>query len=167
MKITDLVPWRRGESVPVRRSGAAPARELQLDLNRAFDDFWRWIEAPGFGGNGEFSSVSLPRVDLRESEGEVEVVAELPGMDESDVDVSIDEGALVIRGERKAEQDREERGYTLRERSYGRVERVVPLPDGFDPDSARATFKNGVLTVKLAKTPAAEAPPKRIAVRGK
>ncbi len=104
---------------------------------------------------------------MRESEGEVEVVAELPGMDESDVDVSVDEGALVIRGERKAEQDREERGYTVRERSYGRVERVVPLPDGFDPDSARATFKNGVLTVKLAKTPAAEAPPKRIAVRGK
>ena len=93
------------------------------------------------------------------------MVAELPGMDEADVEVSVAEGMLTIRGEKKSERDEEEKGYVLRERSFGRIERVVPLPAGLDLDSAKATFKNGVLTVTIARTAEAQAAVKHIAVQ--
>jgi HSP20 family protein len=104
-------------------------------------------------------------VDVRESDSEVEVTAELPGMDEADIDVSVADGVLTIRGERKVEHETTERGYLRRERSFGVIERVVPLPPGLDPNSATANFKNGVLTVTIAKTPEARDTVKRIAVR--
>jgi HSP20 family protein len=72
---------------------------------------------------------------------------------------------LTIRGEKKEEREREDKGYVLRERSFGRIERLVPLPVGIDPDSAKATFKNGVLTVTIAKTPEAQSAVKRIQVQ--
>lgn len=86
-------------------------------------------------------------------------------MDEADVDVSVAEGMLTIRGEKKSEREREGDGYILRERSFGRIERMVPLPEGLDLDSAEATFKNGVLTVRIAKTAEAQRAAKRIQVQ--
>ena len=109
----------------------------------------------------------MPRVDVRETDNEVEIVAELPGMEEGDVDVSIAEGMLTIRGEKRSEREEREEGngYILRERSFGRIERLVPLPEGLDLDSAEATFKNGVLTVRIAKTAEAQRAAKRIQVQ--
>jgi HSP20 family protein len=167
MNIRDLIPWTRGgRDVQVRREGSDPMVALQSDIDRVFDNFWRSFDLPMLGaGNGGFRAALTPRVDVRETDKEVEVVAELPGMDEADIDVSVAEGMLTIRGEKKAEREQEERGYVLRERSFGRIERMVPLPDGLDPDSAKATFKNGVLTVTIAKTPEAQAAVKRIPVQ--
>jgi HSP20 family protein len=143
-----------------------PMRALQLDINRVFDNFWRSFELPMLGtGNGGAGSGLVPQVDVRETDQEVEVVAELPGMDEADVDVSVAEGMLTIRGEKKSEREREGDGYILRERSFGRIERLVPLPEGLDLDSAEATFKNGVLTVRIAKTAEAQRAAKRIEVQ--
>ena len=96
---------------------------------------------------------------------QIEVTAELPGMDEKDIDVSLAEGVLTIRGEKRSEVEKKEKDYYLQERTFGSVERVIPLPDTVDLDTANATFKNGVLTVKLAKRPEAMAATKRIAVR--
>ena len=120
---------------------------------------------PGIWGDGVAGGL-MPRVDVRETDKEVEVVAELPGMDEADVDVSVAAGMLTIRGEKKSErEERRRKGYILRERSFGRIERVVPLPEGLDLDSAKATFKNGVLTVRIAKTAEAQRAVKRIPVQ--
>jgi HSP20 family protein len=114
--------------------------------------------------NGGGVSAVVPQVDVRETDKEIEVVAELPGMDEADVDVSASQGMLTIRGEKKSEREEDE-GYVLRERSFGRVERIVPLPDGLDIDSAEAKFRNGVLTVRIPKTADAQRAAKRISVQ--
>ena len=176
MNIRDLIPWGHGRREPWSRDTRAvatrrdddddPMRAFQLDLNRVFDDFWRRLELPMLGaGDGGAESGLAPQVDVRETDKEVEVVAELPGMDEADVDVSVAAGMLTIRGEKKSEREREGNGYILRERSFGRIERLVPLPEGLDLDSAEATFKNGVLTVRIAKTAEAQRAAKRIQVQ--
>jgi HSP20 family protein len=168
MNIRDLIPWSRGDGreVTARREGDDPMLALQSDINRVFENFWRSFDVPMLGeDDGGLLDLSVPRVDIREGEREVEVLAELPGMDEDDVDVSIAEGMLTIRGEKKAEREEEEQGYILRERTFGRVERVVPLPDGLDLDAAEATFKNGVLTVRIPKTAESQALHRRIQVQ--
>jgi HSP20 family protein len=166
MKVTDLIPWKNKREVPVRREDASGIFAIQTALNRAFDSFWRDFDlpAPDAWGNGS-TTAALPRVDMRENGSEVEVVAELPGMDESNVVVSVAEGVLTIRGEKQSESEKEEKGYVLRERIFGSFERVVPLPAGLDLDAVKAVFKNGVLTVTLPKTAEAREAVKRVAVR--
>jgi HSP20 family protein len=165
MKIRDLIPWNWGKrQVPVRRERTEPLRSLQEDINRAFDSFWRRFDLPLTSLSSSWS-VSMPSVDVAETENEIEITAELPGMDEKDIDVSVAEGVLTIRGEKKSEVEKQEKDYYLQERTFGSVERVIPLPDSVNLDSASATFKNGVLTVKLAKKPEAVASMKRIPIR--
>ncbi len=165
MNIRDLIPWNWGKrQVPVRREQSQPLQSLQNDINRAFDSFWRGFDLP-WPSTSSAWSISMPSVDVSESDKEIEVTAELPGMDEKDIDVSLAEGVLTIRGEKKSEIEKKEKDYYLQERTFGSVERVIPLPDTVDLDSANATFKNGVLTVKLAKKPEAAAATKRITVR--
>jgi HSP20 family protein len=167
MTIKDLLPWnRRKREVEVGYEGHDPFHALRSDLDRAFGAFWRSFNLPVANDkrNGD-GSPALPRTDMRETDHEVEVVAELPGMDAKDVEVSVAAGVVVIRGQKTAERETEKEGYIRRERSFGRVERVIALPDGVDLDSAKATFKNGVLSITLAKTPEAQAAVKRIAVR--
>jgi HSP20 family protein len=164
MSIGDLIPWGRSSGrrdVARRDNGGDPVNALQTDLNRAFEDFWRSLEEPLFGRSGG----NLPAVDVRETDKEVEVIAELPGMSEKDIDVQVAEGALTIRGEKRDERHSEERGYVLHERSVGYVERVVPLPEGVDINNAKAKFRNGVLTITLPKTHEAQQSVKHISVR--
>ncbi|WP_409720417.1 Hsp20/alpha crystallin family protein [Pseudorhodoplanes sp.] len=146
-----------------REQQGEPLRSLQNDINRAFDNFWRGFDL--LWPSTSSWSISMPSVDLSETDKEIEVTAELPGMDEKDIDVSLAEGILTIRGEKKSEIEKKEKDYYLQERTFGSVERVIPLPDTVDLDSANATFKNGVLTVKFAKKPEAAAATKRITVR--
>jgi HSP20 family protein len=176
MNIRDLIPWSQGRREPwsqnrrdvaVRREGDGdPVQALQQSIDRVFDDFWRTFNLPMLGDwDGGVASAVVPQVDVRETDQEVELVAELPGMDEGDVDVSVSQGMLTIRGEKKSEREEEDEGYVLRERSFGRVERIVPLPEGLDVDSAQATFRNGVLTVKIPKTAETQRAAKRISVQ--
>ena len=176
MNIRDLVPWshsrreplsQRGRQVAVHREGEGdPVQALQQSIDRVFEDFWRTFNLPMLGdGDGGGASAVVPQVDVRETDQEVEVVAELPGMDEADVDVSVSQGMLTIRGEKRSEREKEDEGYVLRERSFGRVERIVPLPEGLDVDSAQANFRNGVLTVRIPKTAETQRAAKRISVQ--
>jgi HSP20 family protein len=105
------------------------------------------------------------QVDVAETDKELKVEAELPGIDEADIDVRVSDGMLVISGEKKADRKVDENGYILHERSFGRVERALPLPDGIDADAAQATFKNGILTVTIPKTAQAQSSAKRIPVK--
>jgi HSP20 family protein len=98
-------------------------------------------------------SAYAPRVDVEETDTELRVTVELPGMDEKDVDVSLDRGVLAIRGEKKTEhQEKGKRAHWV-ERSYGTFQRAIPLPiEAVDQDTINASFKKGVLTVTLPKT---------------
>jgi HSP20 family protein len=156
MAIRDLIPWSRQESrVPERTGESAdqhhPLLSLHRDVNRLFDDVFRGFGVPALGGWGR--SLEWPSVELAETDNEIRVTAELPGMDEKGVDISVHEHVLSIRGEKRSETEDKDRGYS--ERSYGRFERHIGLPRGVEEDRASATFKNGVLTIVLPKSAAA------------
>jgi HSP20 family protein len=156
-----------------RPSDDDPVQALQKDINRAFDDFLRMFPVP-FSG---WPSLGWPatlmenadgvQVDLVETDKEVRVTAELPGMEEGDIDVRVSDGMLTISGEKKLDRETDEKGYTLRERRFGRVERVLPLPEGVDADAAQAAFRSGVLTVTIPKTSQAQGSAKRILVQSR
>ncbi len=96
--------------------------------------------------------------------GEIEVTADLPGMDEKDVEVTLDEDLLTIRGERREDHEEREKNYRLTECCYGAFDRVFSLHGGVDVEHAKAKFTKGVLTVTLPKTPEARQRKKQITV---
>ena len=158
MIASSLLPWKRARSdAALRRDGQSSVLTLQQDINRLFDTFWRGIgmPMPMPAAWNMIATEGLPRVDVRDTDTEVVVAAELPGMDENDVEISVAGGLLTIRGETELERETRNDNYVQRERSVGAVERVVPLPDGLELDSARATMKNGLLTVKIPRAAAA------------
>jgi len=165
MKITDLSPWRgTGRDLATRTKASDPIRALQLDVDRAFDHFWRMVPFP-FGTLGPSEQADPVRVDVSDNGKEVAVTAELPGMSDADLDVSISDGLLTIRGEKKSDHEAEGNGMLLRERIYGVVERTVPLPNGLDPDAAKATFTNGVLNILIPRSADVQADTKQISVQ--
>jgi HSP20 family protein len=166
MAIRDLIPWSRQENrLPATVSAEQdrsdhPLLSLHREVNRLFDDVFRGFGVPSLGGFDR--SLSWPHLELGETEQEIRITAELPGLEEKDVEITIEEGLLTLRGEKKAEVDDKDRGYT--ERSYGRFERRIGLPHGIERDEASATFKNGVLTVTLPKSAAVNESVRRIPV---
>jgi HSP20 family protein len=169
MSVRDIIPWRRGDrrsSTPARRESGHPMFALQSDINHALEDFWRTFQAPAMRGMGsDVLEDDSPKVDVRERDQEVDVVAELPGMDEDDVEVNVADGALIIRGEKESESEEEDEDYLLRERTFGYVERVVPLPENLELDKAEATFKNGLLTIRIPKQAGQQSGRKRISLK--
>ena len=169
MAIRDLIPWSRQENRLPVSSGAQrdrddhPLLSLHRDVNRLFDDVFRGFGAPSFAGFER--GFAWPNVELGETDTEIRITAELPGLDEKDVELSLEDGVLTLRGEKKAEIDDKDRGYS--ERSYGRFERRIGLPKGIEADKANATFRNGVLTVTLPKSAASNENVRRIPVNSK
>ena len=146
-----LIPWRHNHG---------------HDLLHAPDLFGRGIDRlfGDFLGRGREGFV--PRLDLSETEKEVVVSAELPGMDEKDLEVNFSKGRLTISGEKKAEREEkgEDKSYHLVERSYGSFSRAIDLGEAVDAAKASAVFKNGILTVKVPKAEAAKT--RKIDVKG-
>ncbi len=170
MTIRDLMPWNWGRSeapVPTRREDEEPMRALQTDINRAFETFWGAFNAPMMRGLGDIAGFggTAPRIEVSETDREIEVTAELPGLEEKDVTVSMTQDALTLKGERRTETEDKQRNYIYQERRYGAFQRTIPLPAGIDADQAKAVFKNGVLTVTVPKTEAAQKAAKRIEVQ--
>lgn len=164
MAIRDLVPWARPtDRTPVERQEESghPLMSLHRDVNRLFDDVFRGFGMPAIH-NGFGRGVDWPSVEVNETDKEIRVAAELPGLTEKDVEVTIDDGVLTLRGERKAETEDKERGYS--ECYYGRFERQIGLPRGGERDKARATFKNGLLNIALPKSQAAIESTRRIPI---
>lgn len=162
-----LIPWRRGKSLAPAREEENPFEVLHREMTTLFDSFFRDLE-PAFRGWPSLRGTGAPMVpaaDVAETDDEVCVTADLPGLTDKDVEVFIDNGALVIRGEKKQDREEKKRNYHLIERSYGRFEREVALPSGLDLDHVAARFKNGVLTVTLPKTPAAKSQRRTIEVK--
>ena len=162
MQIKDLIPWARKDHAPEPKSeDNNPIATLQRDMNRVFESFWNRagdLDWPWGGGDA--------KSDVVETKDHVEVSIELPGMDMKDIEVSVTDDMLTVKGEKKVERQEEKKGYYLSERSYGAIYRTIPLPPGVDGGKAEASFKNGVLTIKLPQTPEAQAKVKRIEVTG-
>jgi len=105
----------------------------------------------------------MPSTDVTETDKEIEITAELPGLEEKDVQVNFADGVLTIRGEKKAEKEEKDKNYRLVERSYGSFERSIALPEGVKPEDVKATIAKGVLTVKVPKPAPAQS--KKIEVK--
>lgn len=152
MTIRELIPFGR-TSVPVTR-GFSPVGDFQSEINRLFEDFFgnsgfpAVLERPAARPRGyDFH----PAVDVKETEKSYRIAADLPGINSKDVQVTVADGYVTIRGEKKAEAKEEKEGYFRQERSYGSFQRVIALPETANLDEAEATVKDGVLTVEIPK----------------
>ena len=156
MNMRDLIPWgRQSSTAPVhfQSQESSPILSLRREMDRIFDDLFRG-PLPGFGsGFGRTLSV-WPNVELSETDREIRIAAEVPGMSEKDVELLLEDGVLTLRGEKKSETEDKDRGYS--ERYYGRFERRIALPSNVDEQGAKAEFKDGVLNVTLPKSAEAE-----------
>ncbi|MCZ7592237.1 MAG: Hsp20/alpha crystallin family protein [Kiritimatiellae bacterium] len=165
----NLVPWRRRASdSAMARHEDNPFADFHRQMNRLFDDFFSDFEDRPFGlrlpSAFERTDTATPRVDVSETDKEVTVKADLPGIAEKDVQVTLDEDVLIIRGTREDEREEKKRNYHIVERQYGEFQRSVPLPGGIDEEHVKASFEKGVLTVTLPKLPEAQSRKKTIAV---
>ena len=154
MSIKDLVPrFGRGKGLPARQEERAdPFRDLQREMNRLFDEFFGDFPLAERGGGAGWASAGfVPRVDVSETDAEVRVSAELPGMDEKDVAVELQDDVLTIRGEKKTEREGKGKSWFCREQSWGTFRRSIALPAGVDAAKAKAEFKKGVLTFSAPK----------------
>ena len=169
MQIRDLMPWsreNREDREMTRRENehSSPVSLLQRDINRVFDEFWNRFDS-GLVPSGMGLSAFGPSTDVNETDGQVAVTVELPGMSEKDVEVSLTDDMLTIRGEKHDVRTDDGGDSHMTERSYGAFYRAIPLPPGVDTEKASAEFRNGVLTVSLPKTEEARSRVKRIDVK--
>ncbi|MBS1235106.1 MAG: molecular chaperone [Nitrospirae bacterium] len=161
MALKDLVTFGK-KDVPVRRESDHPFALFRKEFDDLFDTFFRSFDMQPFEGRiGAFS----PKVDVTENEKEFNISAELPGMDDKDIDVSLQNDMLTIRGEKKEEKEDKGKDYYRMERSYGYFSRTIPLPVEVETDKVDAKFKKGVLTITLPKTAKAVAETKKISVK--
>lgn len=144
MNLRSLMPVGRDRNVA--RSGN-PFMSLQQEIDRLFDDFTRGFPAFSEGGAGEM----LPSVDVTETDKQIEITAELPGLEEKDVQVNFADNVLTIRGEKKAEKEEKDKTFRLVERGYGSFVRSLELPDGVDANAIKASIDKGVLKVTVPK----------------
>lgn len=161
MTLRELMPFTK-RTVPVKRDRENPFSLLRHDMDTLFDDFFRGFEMePSFGSHGRFS----PKVDITESDKEIRVSAELPGMDEKDIDITLNNDSLTIKGEKKEEKEDKGKDYYRMERSYGTFCRTIPLPVEIETDKVNAQYKKGILTVKIPKSVKAIEEKKKITVK--
>jgi HSP20 family protein len=154
-----------------------PMTEFRRQMDRLFDDFSSYFRVPAFGGFGGtsgdpdiFGGVAGPvdvKFDVAETDKEIELTAEVPGMAEKDFDVEVTAGMLTIKGEKKHEEEKKEKNYYLSERRYGSFRRSFRLPETVDEDRISAEFDKGVLKVTVPKKPEAQSKAKKIEVKGK
>ena len=168
MAITSLLPWKQGEKNVAIQRADNPVYSLQQEMNRLFDDFFSadfgLTPFKGFGLSEGFGAFS-PSIDVTENDKEIKVSAELPGLSEDDIEVSLSGDTLTISGEKKAEKEDKGKNYYKMERSYGSFRRVIPLPCEVETDKVNAAFKKGVLNIVLPKTPQAQKAVKKIAIK--
>jgi HSP20 family protein len=149
-----LIPIGRDSSLT--RTDANPLALLQQEMDRLFDGFSK-------GFTGLSSRTLMPSMDLAETDKEIELTAELPGLEEKDVQLNVVDNHLTIRGEKKNQREEKEKDYHLVERNYGSFVRTVELPPGVDPESIKAVMSKGVLKVTVPKPAPAQA--KKIEVK--
>ena len=147
-----------------------PLTSLRNEIDHLFDDFQNGWPFSGLRDRmPSLLKMPTPAVDVTDREKDVQIKAELPGMDEDDVEVELSGKFLTISGKKEEEREEGEKGsnYYLSERHYGSFSRSIAVPDGIDGDKVEASFNKGVLTVTLPKTPETQRKTKKIAIKGK
>lgn len=157
-------PVRRSETLPDAMRGD-PFLAFRQEMDRLFDSFF----APTQFGRGGFGGLAgfpfNPAIDLTENEKEVRLRAELPGVDEKDVEISVERDILTIRGEKREERTEDGDKRRVVERSYGSFERSIRLPFAPEDEEIKANFKDGVLTITALKPPELARSSKRIPIQ--
>ncbi len=172
--ITKLPVKTESKEPATARKAWNPFENLRQEVDRLFDDFsggmWRspfrrsLFDIEPFR-RSEAAFGGVPAVDVTETDKAYEITAELPGMDEKNVEVKFADGVLTIKGEKQEEKEEKKKDYYLSERSFGSFQRAFQVPDGVDADKIDASFKNGVLTVTMPKSAEAQKSEKKIAVK--
>lgn len=167
MTLRDLTPWRaRTPSAPTAFDN--PFDAMRREMDRLFDGF-----ASGFGmpslweGSAAGDAFLTPRLDVAETDKAYEVSVELPGIDQKDLEVTVADGVLTIKGEKKAETEDKAKGRLHVERSYGAFQRSLSLPADADDAKIEAAFKNGVLKLTVAKAADATAASRKIDIQSR
>ena len=171
------VPVTMGEKPTTPTTGMQmwrPFENLRREVDRLFEDFsmspFRLpFRRPAFDIEPFWapeSWVTVPAVDFVERDDLFEMTADLPGLDEKNIEVKVANGVLTVKGEKTEEKEEKERDFHLRERRFGSFERSFRIPETVDSDKIEAAFKKGVLTVTLPKTAEAQKPVKKIEVKG-
>ena len=151
-----------------------PFENLRREVDRLFEDFTMSpfrlpFRRPAFDIEPFWSPeswVASPAVDFVENDKAFEVHADLPGLDEKNIEVKVANGVLTIKGQKAEDKEEKEKDFHLRERRFGSFERSIRVPETVDTDKIEASFKQGVLTVKMPKTAEAQKPVKKIEVKG-
>ncbi len=167
---TSKVPVRTERSSPQLPQQWQPFELFRREMDRLFDDFssgfWRgslFDMAPFRRAEAAFRT--MPAVDVAETDKAYEITAELPGLEEKNIEVKLANGVLSIKGEKQEDKKEKEKDYYRRERSFGSFERSFQVPDDVDENKIEASFKNGILSVTLPKNAAAQQQAKKIEVK--
>ena len=167
MSLNQLIPWnwgKNGESLS--RNTGSPFGEFQKEMNRLFDHFSEnMFSLSPMRWNMPEISAAYPKMDVSETDKEFKITAELPGIDEKDIDVSVSNDMLTIKGEKKAEKEEKKSNYYRMERSYGSFQRSIPLPTEVEKDQVQASFKKGVLSIMLPKSERAVKESKKVTIK--
>jgi HSP20 family protein len=158
-----LVPSSRGHLPAHWVEDIESLPQLRREMNRLFDDFFTGFGFPSLGGTE--ARMLTPRIDVSENDQEIQITAELPGLDAKDVEVTVTDDTLTIRGEKKEESERKEHDHHVTERSYGTFSRTLRLPFAVDAGRAKAAFKDGVLRITIPKPKEVQQRTHRIEVR--
>jgi HSP20 family protein len=150
------MPFSRNTQMSRWGEDTDPFLQMRREMNRPFDDVFSGLG--GFGLPGAFGPAlqqmpAAPKIDVSETENEIQIKAEMPGIDQNNVEVLLEDDRLIIRGEKKEEreEDDKDRNYHVRERVQGAFSRTLPLPFAPDPNQVKAEFKDGVMTITIPK----------------
>lgn len=170
MAIGNLVPWRWGSLRRVDDDGVFDAFRAEIDslhrsIDRLFADAWNGNAPPSLLSSTWTGSRIVPSLDVVDDGKALRVSVELPGMTDKDVNVTVDDRLLTIRGEKKEEKEKKDKNVFRSERAYGSFQRTIELPVDVDTTKIEAKFKDGVLTIDLPKTKEAQERVKQIPVK--
>ncbi len=167
------------KSVPDASSTVTPLATLREEIDNLFDRFSeQWPNLPNIFGKGwsypmaeferRFGDAKLqltPRVDVTENESQYDIVVELPGMNNDDIEVAINDDSLTVKGEKRDEAEKKDKNYHIRECSYGAFQRTFRIPGGVENDNIEASFSNGILNIKMPKSEKAKENTRTIPVK--
>lgn len=154
-----LAPWRQ------RGTELRPFTDLQTEINNLFDGIWPGFNLEPVQRRDLISGTFRPVVDVSETVKSYEIRAELPGLEEKEVELTLSDGTLTLKGEKKFEHEEKKADVHVSERSYGSFRRSFTLPQEADAEKIAAAFDKGVLTVTVPKTKAAQKQAKKIAIK--
>jgi len=167
MVLRDIMPFKKpGQTIHVRANAADyPLQGLQNRMNRLFEDFFGDWGLEPFGVLGQLERDYLPAIDVAQTDKEVTVTAELAGMDQKDIELTLDKDILTLRGEKKQQNEHKDAKCFHRECSYGSFARSIQLPATVEQDKVKAEFKKGILTIHLPKAEAETPKAKKIDIQ--